>query len=159
MFRPRLTVATSFIVVTVRASPVGSRPFTTQLVAIVLFLSAHFALLVGVNTSDKFVFDEVHYAPAARQMLEPVMSTPLLNPMHPPLAKQLIALSIRSFGDDPLGWRYPAVLFGSLAIVAMYFCGLALFGAQGPAIAAALIAFFNQMLFVQSRIAMLDILR
>jgi dolichyl-phosphate-mannose--protein O-mannosyl transferase len=49
------------------------------------------------------------------------------------------------------------VLFGSLAIVAMYFCGLALFAAQGPAIAAALIAFFNQMLFVQSRIAMLDI--
>jgi len=144
-------------VVTVRASLVNSRPFTTPLVAIVLFLSAHFALLIGVTTPDKFVFDEVHYVPAARQMLEPVMSTPLLNPTHPPLAKQLIALSIRSFGDDPLGWRYPAVLFGSLAIVTMYFCGLALFGAQGPAIAASLIAFFNQMLFVQSRIAMLDI--
>jgi dolichyl-phosphate-mannose-protein mannosyltransferase len=144
-------------VVIVRASPPDSRPFTTPLVAIILLLSAHFALLIGVNTPDKFVFDEVHYVPAARQMLEPVMSAPLLNPMHPPLAKQLIALSIRSFGDDPLGWRYPAVLFGSLAIVAMYFCGLALFGAQGPAIAAALIAFFNQMLFVQSRIAMLDI--
>ena len=39
----------------------------------------------------------------------------------------------------------------------MYLCGLALFAAHGPAIAAALIAFFNQMLFVQSRIAMLDI--
>ena len=57
----------------------------------------------------------------------------------------------------PFGWRYPGVLFGALAIVAMYLCGLALFAAQGPAIAAALIAFFNQMLFVQSRIAMLDI--
>ncbi len=49
------------------------------------------------------------------------------------------------------------VLFGSLAIVAMYLCGLALFAAQGPAIATALLAFFNQMVFVQSRIAMLDI--
>jgi asparagine N-glycosylation enzyme membrane subunit Stt3 len=49
------------------------------------------------------------------------------------------------------------VLFGSLAIVAVYLCGLALFAAQGPAIAASLLAFFNQMLFVQSRIAMLDI--
>jgi dolichyl-phosphate-mannose--protein O-mannosyl transferase len=39
----------------------------------------------------------------------------------------------------------------------MYLCGLALFAAQGPAVAAALLAFFNQMLFVQSRIAMLDI--
>ena len=85
------------------------------------------------------------------------MPSPMLNPMHPPLAKQLIALSIRSFGDNPLGWRYPGALFGALAIVAIYLCGLALFAAQGPAIAAALIAFFNQMLFVQSRIAMLDI--
>jgi len=68
-----------------------------------------------------------------------------------------MAVSIRVFGDVPLGWRYPSVLFGSLAIVAMYLCGLALFTAQGPAVASALIAFFNQMVFVQSRIAMLDI--
>jgi len=126
-------------------------------IAIIVFVAAHFALLIGVTTPEKFYFDEVHYVPAARQMLEPVMPQPMLNPMHPPLAKQLIALSIRAFGDEPLGWRYPAVLFGALSIVAMYLCGLALFAAQGPAIAAALLAFFNQMLFVQSRIAMLDI--
>ena len=126
-------------------------------IAIVVFIAAHFALLIGVTTPEKFYFDEVHYVPAARQMLEPVMSQPMLNPMHPPLAKQLIALSIRAFGDEPLGWRYPAVLFGALSIMAIYLCGLALFAAQGPAIAAALLAFFNQMLFVQSRIAMLDI--
>src|SRR5258708_12390280 len=64
---------------------------------------------------------------------------------------------MHSFGDVPLGWRYPAVLFGALALVAVYLCGLALFAAQGPAIAASLLTFFNQMLFVQSRIAMLDI--
>ncbi len=114
-------------------------------------------MLIGLTTPEKFYFDEVHYVPAARQMLEPVMPQPMLNPMHPPLAKQLIALSIHAFGDGPLGWRYPSVLFGSLALVAVYLCGLALFAAQGPAIAACLLAFFNQMLFVQSRIAMLDI--
>ena len=38
-------------------------------IAVILFLAAHFALLVGVTTPDKFVFDEVHYVPAARQML------------------------------------------------------------------------------------------
>ena len=122
-----------------------------------MFFAAHFALLVGVTTPEKFYFDEVHYVPAARQMLEPDMPTPMLNPMHPPLAKQLMAMSIRSFGDGPLGWRYPGVLFGSLAIVAVYLCGLALFAGQGPAVASALLAFFNQMVFVQSRIAMLDI--
>jgi dolichyl-phosphate-mannose--protein O-mannosyl transferase len=129
----------------------------TALIALILFVTAHLALLVGITTPDKFYFDEVHYVPAARQMLEPVMPSPMLNPMHPPLAKQLMALSIRSFGDQPLGWRYPGVLFGSLAIVAMYLCGLALFARQGPAVATALLAFFNQMVFVQSRIAMLDI--
>jgi dolichyl-phosphate-mannose-protein mannosyltransferase len=129
----------------------------SAVVAVIIFCVAHFALLAGVTTPDRFYFDEVHYVPAARQMLEPSMSGPLLNPMHPPLAKQLIALSIRSLGDGPLGWRYPAVLFGSLSIVAVYLCGLALFAARGPAIASALLAFFNQMLFVQSRIAMLDI--
>jgi dolichyl-phosphate-mannose-protein mannosyltransferase len=129
----------------------------TLAIATILFLVAHIALLVGLTTPEKPYFDEVHYVPAARQMLEPVLPSPILNPMHPPLAKQLIALSIRTFGDAPLGWRYASALFGALAIVAMYFCGLALFAAQGPAIAAALLAFFNQMLFVQSRIAMLDI--
>ena len=144
---------------TVRQSPSVLDPSAARnaVVALVIFLAAHFALLVGVTTPEKFYFDEVHYVPAARQMLEPVLPTPMLNPMHPPLAKQLIALSIRVFGDVPLGWRYPGVLFGALAIVAMYFCGLALFAAQGPAVASALLAFFNQMVFVQSRIAMLDI--
>lgn len=129
----------------------------SAVIAVVIFLTAHLALLIGLTTPDKFVFDEVHYVPAARQMLEPVRPKTVLNPMHPPLAKELIAVSIAVFGDNSLGWRYPAALFGALAIVAIYLCGLALFAAQGPAIAAALITFFNQMLFVQARVAMLDI--
>jgi dolichyl-phosphate-mannose-protein mannosyltransferase len=127
------------------------------LVSIIVFLAVHEALLIGITTPDKFVFDEVHYVPAARQMLEPVMPKPMLNPMHPPLAKQLIALSMRVFGDNPLGWRYPGTLFGALAIVAVYLCARALFRCDEPAIAAALIASFNQMLFVLARTAMLDI--
>jgi dolichyl-phosphate-mannose--protein O-mannosyl transferase len=129
----------------------------TVLFAAVIFVVVHFAFLAGVAVPDKLYFDEVHYVPAARQMLSADVSAPQLNPMHPPLAKQLIALSIDVFGDTPLGWRYASVLFGALAIVGVYLCGLAVFSAQGPAIAAAMIAFFNQMVFVQSRIAMLDI--
>ncbi|WP_439373688.1 phospholipid carrier-dependent glycosyltransferase [Bradyrhizobium sp. DASA03120] len=129
----------------------------SAVIAVAIFLIAHLALLIGLTTPEKFVFDEVHYVPAARQMLAPVMSQPMLNPMHPPLAKELIAASIAAFGDNALGWRYPGTLFGALAVVAIYLCGLALFTAQGPAIAAALIAAFNQMLYVQARIAMLDI--
>jgi dolichyl-phosphate-mannose-protein mannosyltransferase len=129
----------------------------TVLIASVIFALAHFAFLTGVEDPGKLYFDEVHYVPAARQMLLGDAPTPPLNPMHPPLAKQLIALSINAFGDNPLGWRYAGVLFGALAIVGVYLCALALFGIQSAAVAAAMIAFFNQMVFVQSRIAMLDI--
>ena len=71
----------------------------SSIAAIVIFVIAHVALLAGITTPGKFVFDEVHYVPAARQMLEPVMPDPVLNPMHPPLGKQMIAASIRIFGD------------------------------------------------------------
>ena len=78
--------------------------------------------------------------------------------MHPPLAKQMIALSISTFGDNPLGWRYPGTLFGALAIVAVYLVRTgAVQQRRGRRLPRRLIAFCNQMLFVQSRIAMLDI--
>ncbi len=130
----------------------------TLVFAAIIFVVAHFAMLIGITTPEKFYFDEVHYVPAARQMLEPVMPQPMLNPMHPPLAKQIIALSIhalrRRAARLALSRRCCSV---RSRLVAVYLCGLALFAAQGPAIAASLLAFFNQMLFVQSRIAMLDI--
>ena len=130
----------------------------TAVIAVVIFVVAHVALLIGVTTPEKFVFDEVHYVPAARQMLEPVHAAADAQ-SDASAAGQAAdrAVDPRASATMPLGWRYPGVLFGALAIVAVYLCGLALFAAQGPAIAAALIAFFNQMLFVQSRIAMLDI--
>ena len=106
-------------------------------IAAIIFVVAHVVLLIGLSTPGQFVFDEFHYVPAARQMLEPVLPQPMLNPMHPPLAKQFIALSMRGFGDNSFGWRYPGALFGALAVVAVYLCGLVLFAAQGPAIAAA----------------------
>ena len=139
------------------AAPLRISAGRHSLICVFIFLVAHAALLIGITTPDKFVFDEVHYVPAARQMLEPVMPSPMLNPMHPPLAKQIIAFSIHVFGDNPLGWRYPGTLFGALAIVAIYLCALALFASPSAAIAAALIAFFNQMLFVMARTAMLDV--
>jgi len=129
----------------------------STLIALFIFIAAHAALLVRVSTPEKFVFDEVHYVPAARQMLLPAQPSSQLNPMHPPLGKLLIALSIRSFGDNAFGWRYASTALGALAVMAIYLCGLALFAAQGPAIAAAGLALLNQMLFVAARVAMLDV--
>lgn len=126
-------------------------------IASAIFVATHLLLMIGLTTPGKIAFDEVHYVPAAKQLLEKGPHVPLLNPMHPPLAKEFMAASIAIFGDNPLGWRYPGVVFGALAIVAIYLCGLALFASQGAALAAAALTFLNQMVFVQSRIAMLDI--
>ena len=60
-------------------------------------------------------FDEVHYLPAARAVLELNLAT---NVEHPPLAKQIMALGIALFGDNPWGWRLPSLLFGTLALFA-----------------------------------------
>ena len=126
-------------------------------IASAIFVATHLLLMIGLTAPGKIAFDEVHYVPAAKQLLEKGPHAPLLNPMHPPLAKEFMAVSIKVFGDNPLGWRYPSVVFGALAIVAIYLCGLALFASQGAALAAAALTFLNQMVFVQSRIAMLDI--
>src|ERR1700757_2246562 len=66
----------------------------TCLIAAIILIASHLAFLTGIETPDKFVFDKFHYVPAARQLLLPVMPEPMLNPMHPPLAKEIIALSI-----------------------------------------------------------------
>ncbi|MBN4668627.1 dolichyl-phosphate-mannose--protein mannosyltransferase, partial [Pandoraea nosoerga] len=110
-----------------KSSSADRRPAArAAIVAAIIFVVAHVLLLLGITTPDKLYFDEVHYVPAARQMLQPVVEGPILNPMHPPLAKEIVALSIKAFGDGPLGWRYPAALFGALALVGVYLAALAL---------------------------------
>ncbi|MBF5067615.1 dolichyl-phosphate-mannose--protein mannosyltransferase, partial [Salmonella enterica subsp. enterica serovar Istanbul] len=91
-------------------------------IAVAIFVGVHLLLMIGLTTPDKIAFDEVHYVPAAKQLIAKASHEPLLNPMHPPLAKEFMAASIRVFGDNPLGWRYPSVVFGALAVVAIYLC-------------------------------------
>ena len=60
-------------------------------------------------------FDEVHYLPAARELL---MLGEFTNREHPLVGKELIALGIALFGDNPVGWRLLPTLFGALALFA-----------------------------------------
>jgi dolichyl-phosphate-mannose--protein O-mannosyl transferase len=122
-----------------------------------IFLVGYFVLLIGIDTPDHPYFDETHYVPAARQLLQSHLAIPTLNLEHPPLAKELMAASIWLFGDNPFGWRTMSALFGALALTGVYLCGLALFGDRRPALWATAVAALNQMLFVQARLAMLDI--
>src|SRR6476646_2511751 len=84
-FSPRVSAPLS-VKTAPQSHTVLSQPvMRSAIVAAIIFVIGHFAMLAGVTTPEKFYFDEVHYVPAARQMLEPVMREPILNPMHPPL--------------------------------------------------------------------------
>ena len=100
------------------------------------------------------LFDETHYLPAARAALA---LSHLANPEHPPLGKELIALGVAVFGDRPLGWRILPALFGALALFAamraMWFASLSRFAT----IAFGVLLATGFHLFIQARIAMLDI--
>jgi len=99
-------------------------------------------------------FDEVHYVPALREWLSLGEFT---NREHPPFAKQLLALSVLVFGDTPLGWRALPVVAGAAALFAsiraLWFATLSRFAtlAYGVLLATGF------PLFVNARIAMLDI--
>lgn len=130
----------------------------------------------------QFIFDEAHYIPEAIRFLHrelPDSSHGLVRSEHPPLGKWLIASGIFFFGDNPVGWRLPSIIFGVASIFIFYFICRRLagqerdFGAGSlslpergfwkffqvstfvPVLATFVFAFEN-MSFIQAQVAMLD---
>ncbi len=110
-------------------------------------------VLHRLGTPSKIMFDEVHYLPAARRLIE---LSSRLNPEHPLLGKEFIALGMMVAGDGPFGWRLPNALLGTLGLFAAM---RALWWASLSRPATLLFGFLfatNFIWFVLSRIAMLD---
>ncbi|PEQ13728.1 glycosyl transferase [Novosphingobium sp. PC22D] len=123
------------------------------LVWCIAIAAAFLALAVwrlGIPT--RLYFDEVHYVPAARKLLE----LKAANREHPLFAKELIAASIRLFGDTSWAWRLPSVVCGGVGLFA--FSRLVWWSSRRrrATILAALLLATNFTWFIQSRIAMLD---
>ncbi|HYN99897.1 MAG TPA: phospholipid carrier-dependent glycosyltransferase [Actinomycetota bacterium] len=125
------------------------------------------ARVAWISRPDHLLFDENYYVNAARRMLGiPIAADQIyaaspagLDPnfAHPPLGKLLISLGIRSLGDNPLGWRFAAILFGSYAILALYWMARSAgFSSWVSAGAGALMA-ADTMFFVHGRIGTLEI--
>ncbi|MDR2857572.1 MAG: phospholipid carrier-dependent glycosyltransferase [Novosphingobium sp.] len=121
--------------------------------------TAGFALLFlalvwhRLGIPSQIYFDEVHYVPAARKLLQMVPA----NTEHPMLGKEIIAAAIALLGDRPLAWRVPPALFGAFGLFAfgrlMWWASLRRFATlAGMFLVATSFAWF-----IQSRIAMLDI--
>ena len=120
------------------------------------------------HTADHtLIFDEAYYVNAARVIAHinppagssyhnaPLGKDP--NPEHPQLAKMIMAGGIELFGDDPWGWRIGSVIFGLIAIAAMYALVRAAGGGPWLAVGAAAVMAADNLLLVHGRIATLDI--
>ena len=99
-------------------------------------------------------FDEIHYLPAARELLT---GFDYRNPEHPPLGKEIIAAGSWLLGDNPWGWRSFSALAGTLAL----FAGMrALWHAshsRDATLAYGVLLATGFLLFIHAQIAMLDI--
>jgi dolichyl-phosphate-mannose--protein O-mannosyl transferase len=124
------------------------------LIATLVIVAAFFLLgLCRLAIPSKTMFDEIHYIPAARRLID---LTRRLNPEHPLLGKEAIAIGIRLFGDHPFGWRFPNLVLGSVGLFAM---ARAMWWASGSRRVSLLFAFLiatDFIWFILSRIAMLD---
>ena len=140
-----------------------------------------FFILLGVDIllrllwldkpSGSLIFDEWYYVNVARVILglpqslgsnglPPYQNVPVgLDPNHehPPLAKLLIALSMHFLGDNGFGWRIPSVIFGSLAVLIFYLLLKKVSTYKSVPLLGVFLFSFDNLVFVHSRIATLDI--
>ncbi len=132
------------------------------LAAISIGLLAFIVRIVGLAHPPELIFDEVYYADDANDMLTHGVEWDAKNEtagyvVHPPLGKWLIALGIKAFGYNSVGWRISAAVFGCIAVIMLVRIANRLFGSVVLAAAAGLLLTFDGMHFVLSRTALLDI--
>jgi dolichyl-phosphate-mannose-protein mannosyltransferase len=119
-----------------------------------LLVVAQALFLFGLGEPGQMFFDETHYVPAARDL---ITGTRYGNIEHPLAAKTLIGLSMLLFGDTPWGWRVLSTVAGTATVAAIFGIAQSLFRDTRVALIAGVLALLNQTLFIQARIAMLDV--
>lgn len=149
------------------------------LVTLAITALAFFLRFVGIGKPAYIVFDETYYAKDAWSLLQSGyernwtasanqeiaagrFSDALLKPdaefvVHPPLGKWLIAGGEQLFGMNSFGWRFSALVFGSLLVMAVIRLARRLSRSTLIGAIAGLLITFDGLSFVLSRIALLDI--
>ena len=132
----------------------------------VLILSFLLRVLWLDQPAGSLIFDERFYVNAVRVILGLPQKPDMYagahvgidpNTGHPPLAKGIITLSVLVLGNNAYGFRVPSVLFGTISIMIFYLLAKKLSGNPQLALIASFLYSFDNLVFVQSRIAMLDI--
>lgn len=107
------------------------------------------------------VFDEKHYVPQGWQVLTGgglIEDNPAYGlVVHPPVGKWMLAASEALFGYGPMGWRFASAVSGVVIVLAIYLTVRRLSRSTLIGALAGIFAICDGVLFVQSRMGMLDI--
>ena len=147
------------------------------LVTLAVALLAGLLRVVRLDIPAGRIFDEVYYAcdaqnllrfgveagtvgnsdadPTAGMRCEPTGEPGFI--VHPPLGKWAIALGIRLFGVDELGWRISAAVAGTLMVLVLVRVTRRMTGSTLLGALAGVLLALDGLHFVQSRVAMLDV--
>ncbi|MDZ7798967.1 MAG: phospholipid carrier-dependent glycosyltransferase [Patescibacteria group bacterium] len=119
---------------------------------IIITLLSLFLRFYNLGFPEKITSDEHYFVNFGRAYV----SQEFYHDVHPPLGKFFIALGIKIFGDNALGWRFFTALFGSLLVPLGYLLAWKMFNNKFIAVSFSLFILFDGLFFVQSRLARLD---
>jgi dolichyl-phosphate-mannose-protein mannosyltransferase len=136
-------------------------PYSWLVTAVIVTVAA-ILRLNGISKPKGYIFDEVYYPTDAWDMLhhgvewDEKTNGPAYV-VHPPLGKWLIALGEKAFGNNELGWRFPAAIAGTLMILILIRVAYRMFHSMVLAGAAGLLMTLDGFQLVLSRTSLLDI--
>ncbi|WP_306211280.1 dolichyl-phosphate-mannose--protein mannosyltransferase [Actinoplanes sp. RD1] len=136
-------------------------PYSWLVTGVVVAIAAVLRL-VGITHPKGYIFDEVYYPTDAWDMLQHGVewdekTNGPAYVVHPPLGKWLIAFGEKAFGNNELGWRFPAAIAGVLMILILVRVAYRMFHSIVLAGAAGLLMTLDGFQFVLSRTSLLDI--
>jgi len=112
------------------------------------------------------MFDEHYYVNAARKIMSMPVSGGIYadspagidpNGSHPGLVKLILATSLKILGDRAFAWRLPSVIFGTAALLALYWLARSAGARPWVALGATSLAAVDTLFFLHGRIGALDI--
>lgn len=134
---------------------------------VLILVFSLFIRLFRLEIPETDYFDEIYHAFTARQMLagdpkpwhwtSPHPEGFAYEWTHPPLAKEIMAVSMGIFGADSWAWRLPGALFGVALVYLVYLVARQLFKSRDVAVVAALLISLDGLVLTMSRIGTADI--
>jgi len=129
----------------------GSWEYTGLCLLVLITLIMHFSTIMQPNEP---VFDEKYYVTDARHILQGEGTARI---EHPPLGKLFITFGMFLFGDNPFGWRFFSVFFGTICIILFYLICRQLTMSKESSFLATFLLSVENLCFVQASVAMLDV--